>query len=189
MNSILKFDTDIFYLINNRLTSPALDVFFPYITQKFNFLGIIIIAAALIWFMGNRRDRFGLILLVLAVGLNDFASDILKHLFMRLRPCSALEGARVLVGCGGSFSMPSSHASNIFTAMVFLSTRYKKFTPVFLVIAVLVAYSRVYVGVHYPSDIMVGAIFGTGIAFLFYFADKKYTPVLFDYFSKKRGSV
>lgn len=164
MDAIAGFDAELFRLINNSLTSPFLDILMPYVTEKFNFLGVIIAAAVLIIVLGKRQDRIGLLLLVALVLLSDLAANTLKGVLARTRPCNAMDGVRLLVGCGSSFSMPSGHATNIFAAMVFLSTRYKRFMPAFLVFAFMVAYSRVYVGVHYPLDALVGALLGTAMA-------------------------
>lgn len=78
--------------------------------------------------------------------------------------------------------MPSGHATNIFAAMVFLTARYKKFFPLFLAIAFTVAYSRVYVGVHYPLDVMAGAMLGAVLALLF---TKAEVFIVSRYFDKK----
>ncbi|HBG46954.1 MAG TPA: phosphatase PAP2 family protein [Deltaproteobacteria bacterium] len=174
MDAIINFDTELFRLINTSWTAPFLDSLMVYVTGKMNFLGVIIVAAVLIWTLGKRQDRIGLIVLVAVVLTSDFASNYIKGVFMRIRPCNSLEGVRLLVGCGGSFAMPSGHATNIFAAMVFLSARYMKLCPVFLIIAALVAYSRVYVGVHYPADVTVGAILGGAIALAFYSAERGY---------------
>ena len=172
MDFITRFDIEIFRLINSSWTAPFLDSFMVYVTSKMNFLGVIIIAAVLIWIMGKRQDRLGLIILVVVVLLSDFASNTFKHIFERIRPCNALEGVSLLVGCGGSFSMPSGHATNIFAAMGFLSARYRRFWPAFIFIAVIVAYSRVYVGVHFPSDVIAGAFLGGSIALVFFSAER-----------------
>src|SRR3972149_5387557 len=172
MDAITRFDIELFRLINSVWTSPFLDSFMVYVTSKMNFLGAIIVAAVLIWILGKRQDRLGLVILVAVVLLSDFASNTFKHLFERIRPCSAFEGVRLLVGCGGSFSMPSGHATNIFAAMVFLSARYRRFWPAFIFIAFVVAYSRVYVRVHFPSDVIAGAFLGRVIALLFFSAER-----------------
>lgn len=172
MDAITRFDIELFRLINSVWTSPFLDSFMVYVTSKMNFLGAIIVAAVLIWVLGKRQDRLGLVILVAVVLLSDLASNTLKHLFERIRPCSGLEGVRLLVGCGGSFSLPSGHATNIFAAMVFLSARYRRFWPAFIFIAFVVAYSRVYVGVHFPSDVIAGAFLGSVIALVFFSAER-----------------
>ncbi|MDP2688949.1 MAG: phosphatase PAP2 family protein [Deltaproteobacteria bacterium] len=173
MDLMIAFDIWLFRLVNGVLTAPFLDSLMVYVTSKSNFLGVIIVAAALILVFGRRQDRVGLFILVAVVGTSDLTCNAFKHLFMRIRPCHALEGVRLLVGCGGAYSMPSGHATNIFAAMVFLSLRYKKVSPFFLAIASVVAYSRVYVGAHYPSDVVVGAALGTAIAMLYRQAETK----------------
>lgn len=174
MEAVLDLDIEIFRLVNSGLTAPWLDSVMTYVTDKMNFMGAIIVAAALIWVLGKRQDRIGLVVLIALVLLADFASNQLKHLIMRERPCNVIEGTRLLVGCAKSFSMPSSHATNIFAAMVFLTARYRKLWPAFIFMAVLVAYSRVYVGVHYPTDVLFGAALGTMMALLFYSAERGY---------------
>jgi len=173
MEALIRLDAGLFRLINGSLSAYWLDPVMQFVTVKFNFLGAIIAAAVLILVLGKRQDRVGLAVLVVTVSAADFTSNILKHLIMRARPCAVLEDVRMLVGCSNSFSLPSGHATNIFAAMVFLSLRYRKFTPVFLSFAFLVAVSRVYVGVHYPFDAAAGAAFGTGVAFVFTWAEKK----------------
>lgn len=164
MNLIARLDTALFSLVNGELTTPVLDLFMPFITDVNNFVIVIALAAAGLVVFGGERGRWAVLLLVLAVATSDFSSGLLKHLFGRIRPCEAVEGARLLSGCGDSYSFPSSHASNIFAAMVLLSTRYRRLWPAFISIAFLVAYSRVYVGVHYPLDVAAGTLLGTAIA-------------------------
>ncbi|HKJ87416.1 MAG TPA: phosphatase PAP2 family protein, partial [Gammaproteobacteria bacterium] len=101
-------------------------------------------------------------------------SGVVKDLVARPRPCDALEGVRMLVGCGGAFSFPSAHASNIFAAMVPLAVRVKRAWPAFIALAFTVAYSRVYVGAHYPSDVLAGTVLGTAVAVGFLLLEKRY---------------
>jgi undecaprenyl-diphosphatase len=164
MNFIARLDAALFGLVNGGLTTPALDLFMPFITDINNFVIVIALAIAGLVIFGGSRGRWVVLLLILAIAASDLTSGFFKNLFMRARPCDAIEGARLLSGCGGSFSFPSSHASNIFTAMVLLSTRYRRLWPAFLSVAFLVAYSRVYVGVHYPIDVAAGTLLGTAIA-------------------------
>jgi len=164
MEFIARLDRALFLLVNGDLTTPALDLFMPFITDINNFVIVIALASAGLAVFGGSRGRWVVILLVVAVVASDLASGLMKNLFMRVRPCDAVEGVRMLSGCGGSYSFPSSHASNIFAAMVLLSTRYRRLWPAFLSVAFLVAYSRVYVGVHYPSDVAAGTLLGTAIA-------------------------
>ncbi|NCX95309.1 MAG: phosphatase PAP2 family protein [Chitinophagia bacterium] len=106
---------------------------------------------------------------VLTFAITDYVSaSVLKPFFHRFRPChnpSLATVRRLLVDCGGEYGFPSSHASNHFGmawyAIATLGNRYKWVLPVALAWAALVAYSQVYVGVHYPADVACGAILGT----------------------------
>lgn len=173
MDAALRLDTGLFYLINTGLTSHFLDIFMPYVTQKFNFFGAsALVAAALMLIAGGKKERWAVVILIVAVFSADFLAAGLRHIFGRIRPCHALEGARVLVGCGGSFSFPSGHATNITAAMVFLTARYRRYAVIFLPIAFVISYSRVYVGVHYPLDVAGGAFLGAAVAMAFYGAER-----------------
>jgi undecaprenyl-diphosphatase len=84
----------------------------------------------------------------------------LKHAFDRTRPCHTVADVHLLVGCSHSFSMPSSHAANTGAAAFHFMLFYPQLWSVLLLAALAVAYSRVYVGVHYPGDVMVGLLVG-----------------------------
>lgn len=193
MDWILGLDRQFFLIINTQLTSPYLDVFMPYVTQKFNFFGLsVLIGAVLMLILGGKRERWGILLLVLAVLLADFLCAELKDVVGRVRPCRSIEGARVLTGCGDSFSFPSGHATNIFTAMVFMTARYRRYWFAFVPVAFIIAYSRVYVGVHYPLDVIGGAFLGSGVAMAFYQGEKlvirkKLATVLNQYLARRRS--
>ncbi|MBI5562261.1 MAG: phosphatase PAP2 family protein [Deltaproteobacteria bacterium] len=188
METILKLDAALFHLINGKLTAPWLDVVMPFVTEKFNFTGAVIAAAVGILILGKRKDRIGLVVLVLAVLASDIIANQLKHIFMRIRPCNALDGVRVVLGCSGSYSLPSGHATNIFAAMVFLAARYRRLFLVFLAFAGLVSYSRVYVGVHYPTDVLAGAAVGSGVAVFFAWAEIKAAALYEERCGGKRGA-
>jgi undecaprenyl-diphosphatase len=104
---------------------------------------------------------------------DQLSSNVIKHLFLRPRPCHVVDGAvvvegvRLLVGCGGGYSFPSSHAVNHFAAATFLSSYYPKAGRWLFCYAALVSLSRVFVGVHYPSDIAGGALIGMTVGWIF----------------------
>ncbi|MFQ5353574.1 MAG: phosphatase PAP2 family protein [Thermodesulfobacteriota bacterium] len=172
MKWLQGLDTAVFFFINDTLSSSVLDVVMPFITDKSHFIAIGIIVLILIIIKGKQAHRRTILLVAITVIISDFAAAGLKVAFGRVRPCHVLDGVNLLAGCGGSYSFPSGHATNITAAMVMLSLRHRKYTPLFLFAAAAVAYSRVYVGVHYPLDILGGAVLGAVIAFALYFAEK-----------------
>lgn len=115
--------------------------------------------------------HFKTVLLIIGVSfcsflITDWSANQMKHIITRQRPCNVLEDVRLLVTCTKSFSMPSNHAANAFsftTAMVYFTRRYMQRWLILYILALasFIGLSRVYVGVHYPLDIFVGAIFGS----------------------------
>src|SRR5512139_3838012 len=165
-------DTQIFFLINHGMANPLFDVLMPALTHQGYLLAIPLALYAL--YAGSRartptdrsygRDAFFAVLIaILAVPLADALGNQLKELIARPRLCQALESVRLLVRCASSFSLPSSHAvtSFAFAVPIFLLTRpflrpAWRLAP--LVLAAAIAFSRPYLGVHYPSDILAGAL-------------------------------
>lgn len=112
-----------------------------------------------------------LILIILAVTIADqFTSSFMKPFFERLRPCKDPSINQVIInvgGCGGKFGFASSHAANTFALSAFFLTLFRTSWMWALIgWAVIVSYSRVYLGVHYPGDILVGGLIGTVLGFL-----------------------
>jgi undecaprenyl-diphosphatase len=155
-----------------------LDQFWLLITKKENSLPLYLA----MFFLAQRYlgwKKFGLLVLftVLLIAVSDQFTNAFKDGFMRLRPCHDPEVSpllRPLNYCGGLYSFYSGHASNGFAAATFFALifiRYHKAFRWLFFWAFLLAFSRVYLGVHYLSDIVVGAAFGLfwGSAFAFAF--------------------
>jgi membrane-associated phospholipid phosphatase len=159
-----EIDTSLFFLINKNLRCGIFDVVMPFVTNnsKIIFLPLILLAV-----VRERSKAWSYVVIsLLAVAFADAGGAVLKNLIARTRPCNALEGVNLLVGCGKSFSMPSNHASNAFAfAMAFWLLRRDVATYFFVIVAAAIAFSRVYVGVHYPFDAAAGAVLGTGCAY------------------------
>jgi len=162
VSGVLALDTHLFVLLNQRWTSPFLDVVMPYLTDFDHWRVPLILVLLLALARGKAEARVGILVAILAVALTDqVCSSGVKPLFERPRPFRELEGVRQLVGAH-DWSFPSSHAANTFAAGVFLALRFARFRWI-LIIPVLVSYSRVYVGVHYPLDVLGGALLGGAI--------------------------
>jgi undecaprenyl-diphosphatase len=171
-------DTQLFFLINRGMANPLFDVLMPALSHQ-GYLLIIPLALYALFAGSRTRTPAGktyfvtalaaVLIAVLAVLLAETLGTWLKVLIARPRPCHALEGVRLLVDCAASFSLPSSHAITSFACAVPLSLLTRPFLPALwrlfpLVLAGMIAFSRPYLGVHYPSDILAAALLGGGVA-------------------------
>ncbi len=159
-------DLAVFQRINGA-GLPWLDPFFRMLSSHEFGLCALAIAGALLALGGGHRNVAGVLLLIAAVGAADLlGARLIKPWIARVRPCYALPpGTFRFIGMAANVgSMPSLHAANSFAAAgVILAERRRLAAPAYLV-ASLVALSRVYLGVHWPSDVVAGAVMGSGVA-------------------------
>jgi len=158
-------DIFIFHLINGPGQNSFFDWFMPFMTDLKNFTYVLL--ALGLWILWREKKAGVIFLVFVGVTLtitDQFSSHWLKDWVGRIRPCHILENVRLLTDCNTSYSFPSSHAVNIFAAAFFLSQPLKRFSPLFYGIAAVVGYSRVYIGIHYPLDVLGGAVIGLLIA-------------------------
>jgi undecaprenyl-diphosphatase len=161
---LLELDRSLFYFCNQSMRNWLFDVVFPFLTDL-NRKPVALVIVGILWVLlllkGGRHGRIAALLLVPTIVLSDhLSSSVLKFIIERARPCHELANVHLLVGCGSGYSFPSSHAVNNFAGALVLSYFLPRWTWAFFSFAALVAFSRVYVGVHYPSDIIGGAIIG-----------------------------
>lgn len=174
LDFIINTDTWFFYLLNKEIANPVFDAIFPFITDIKNWYLLYLIAFGWLLFKGGKEGRICAGMLVVTIIISDqISSHLVKELVGRPRPCHTLLDIRLLVGCGGGKSFPSSHAVNNFAAAVICSYFYRKNIRLFVTAAALMAFSRVYVGVHYPLDIYVGSFVGVAVSALIIIAYEK----------------
>lgn len=164
--SIQKFDEWLLLLVNREWTSTFADWFFPFITDLNRTTTYKVCAPLLLlvvlWVYFKKRGIYYFAVIVATMATSDWACNIfIKKNVQRLRPPDAGVDVILRTEFHGGFSFTSNHASNIFCSMTFLCLLFPKKAKYFLTVALLVAYSRMYVGVHYPSDVICGAILGT----------------------------
>jgi len=161
---LYEIDRALFLFINARLAHPVLDAVMPVVTDFSFWLIPGLLAAGLFVWRGRKRALVVLGLVLLTAALCDpLSSQVLKKLFARPRPCNPdafVEGGRFLLGMYRSLSFPSSHSMSMFSVATVFFRFYPKQGPYFYSFAAMIAYSRVYCGVHYPADVLAGAVFG-----------------------------
>jgi 4-amino-4-deoxy-L-arabinose transferase-like glycosyltransferase/membrane-associated phospholipid phosphatase len=160
-------DLAIFHWVNSTLRNPFFDVFMPFCSGNVFFVPVVVTACAALLWRGGARGRLCVLMLVLALALGDtLICNTMKQLVGRQRPFWVLADAHLSPGIGrtSSGSMPSSHAANWFAAAMVLCVYYRRSVWFMVPLACLVSFSRIYNGVHYPSDVLAGAILGSGYA-------------------------
>lgn len=176
LDLILEYDQKLFVWLNN-LGNEYFDWFWMLLTNKvFNFL---VYSIALIYLFKKIKTKsfISMILfLLILIFISDQTSNLFKNYFERLRPChdeQIFNFMRLVKNsCGGLYSFFSAHASNSFALASFFFFVYYKIIErkiiLFFILASLVSYSRVYIGVHYPLDIIIGAFFGFTTGFILF---------------------
>ncbi|TDH25484.1 phosphatase PAP2 family protein [Segetibacter sp. 3557_3] len=172
---LIKFDQQLFILINSTWTNTTFDSFFPIWRESITWAPLYLFLLLFSTMNFGLRALPWIVFLLFTATLTDqFSSNLLKDLIGRTRPCrdpDFMQYVRLLMNrCPSSGSFTSSHAMSHFGAAVFLSITlkeyFKKWTILFYVWAFSISYGQVYVGVHYPLDVIGGGILGAGIGFI-----------------------
>ena len=159
-----RLDDHLVRFINGTLANPVCDVLMP-VMSWLGSGGAVFAVAVLIIILSRQEKKMRGVLLLAGLTAVYYSTDLLKDLFARPRPFVAIPGLRVLESAGRNFSMPSGHAATAFMAATLLSRFFGRYAAWFAY-AGLVAFSRVYLGVHYVSDVAVGALVGVMIGLI-----------------------
>ncbi|MBU2551011.1 MAG: phosphatase PAP2 family protein [Proteobacteria bacterium] len=201
LESLLNLDRSLFFLINQGTRNPVFDLLMPVISEwKYFWLplfGLLIIFGL----RGSRRTRWALVALLVVFAMGDsLTTHVLKPFFDRPRPFSSLYDIHIYKGhwtttssyfTHKTLSFPSAHAVNVAGAAAVIIRYFPRWWPLPVVLAVLVFYSRVYLGLHYPSDVAAGLVLGLICAGVFFGIERvlvKKFPNRFTWLVREEGA-
>jgi undecaprenyl-diphosphatase len=174
-----SLDVRAFRLLNRDVVNPVFDAVMPLATDFNRSRYVVILIWCALVVFGKTRGRWAALVLIPVIAASDqLSSHLMKPLVGHLRPCDVLGNVHLWHGSEGwittpaevarsyksSFSFPSSHAANITASMLFLGLVYRRWLAPLLAVALVVSFSRIYVGVHWPSDVLVGIALGAALA-------------------------
>lgn len=172
MEQLLALDKEVFFWVNRGLVNPVFDHFLPIARNMFFWAPLYLFLIVFFALNFGKRGWWIIVGVLLTFACTDLmSSSIIKPWVGRLRPCNDEEvrqWVRLLVSCGGGKSFTSSHAANHFGLGLFVGLALKpyfRWAPfLFVIWAGTISLAQVYVGVHYPFDILGGALLGSTIA-------------------------
>lgn len=179
-----RFDFEILFFIKDHIRNGVFDVIVPFYTNLGDD-GIIWIALGVILLIPKKTRKCGVLVLAALLVMLITNNIILKNLIARPRPCATYPELVELVKIPHSYSFPSGHTVSAMAVAFTIFFQNKKFGIITLVFAFLMGLSRLYVGVHFPTDVFGGIIVGFVIALAVYSAEKKITPILVKKFQKQ----
>ena len=158
-------EQSIFYFFNHTIANPVCDSiieFFMKIPGQY----VLVLIFAIALFAGKRHLKITALTALSAYTIARYSYKLIKELVQRPRPFHVMDNVRLVIGPHGGYSFPSGHATTSFCLAAVIAMRYPKLSYPAFIIATLVALSRPYVGVHHPSDILVGSLLGMFIGFI-----------------------
>ncbi len=176
MNSLVEYDKTLFLFLNN-LGSEPWDGFWLLITHKLTAIPLYVVLLFLCFKkFGLKSTLITVVLVSIMIAATDQLANVFKYGIERLRPChdeTIMNSMRLVKShCGGKFGFFSAHAANALALATFFSLLFSGYSKVLVLLltfwAVLVAYSRIYIGVHYPLDVITGISIGMLAGWLFY---------------------
>ncbi len=168
MTGLIHFDETLFYLVNSGCQNLFFDWLMPLLRSKYIWVPFYVFIASFLLLNFHGKGMIAVVALVLAVAVADnVSSQLIKKSVQRLRPCKVMEPQKDMylrVPCGSGFSFPSSHAANHFAVATYLilllGKLFHRIKIPLVLWATVIAFAQVYVGVHYPLDVIGGALLG-----------------------------
>ncbi len=167
---IKSLDKNIFHFVNSALKNRAFDLAFPVITRLGEDL-LIIALGVLLFFLGRKKEKAVSVIILVTLFFSRLSVLVLKRLTHKPRPFLIYENVH-LIGKPIFSSFPSGHTTLATAICVVLCFKYKRLSPLFIFLAFLVGVSRLYVGQHYPTDVMAGFVLGSGVALAVLYLEK-----------------
>jgi undecaprenyl-diphosphatase len=165
---LISLDVSLFQFMNSGLSNTLFDILMQKITHQNNWIIPLCILFYILLFKTGKRGKIAFIILLIGFGITDyFSAQYIKPFIGRIRPShSMLDSIHLLVNKGGKWSFPSNHAANSFVLATILSYFFSQWKYPLFILASLIGFSRIYVGVHYPGDVVFGALLGYCIAWI-----------------------
>ena len=182
-NAVTSWDLSVLNFISENIRCPFLDTFFSFVT-KLGDGGVFWIMVTFILLIIPKQRKTGLMMAIAMILGLIIGNGILKNAVARIRPYDLVE-AEIIIKHLSDFSFPSGHTLVCFEAASVLTIRKSRLWIPAVVIAVLVAFSRLYLFVHYPTDVIAGAVLGILFGFCGVFLGGK----LYDFIAEKKGST
>lgn len=176
LDSLIHKDIELLIYLNN-LGSLQWDGFWLFITNKYSAIPLYLVLLYFTYkYYGLKRTFIAVLFVVLLITVSDQTCNLFKYGFKRLRPCHDENVSQfirmVKDSCGGLYGYFSAHAANSMSIAVFFGLLLKRknnyLFPILIIWALAAAYSRIYIGVHYPLDVITGVLLGVIYGTLFY---------------------
>ena len=166
METLLKLDVGFLLFLQDSVRNPILNSIMIFITSLGNG-GMLWIAATILLMIPKKTRKVGLMSAIALLGSLIINNNLIKNLVQRPRPFRTFPELQIIIPTPSEFSFPSGHTSSSFAAAaVFYRHLPKKLGVPSVVLAGLIGFSRLYVGVHYPTDVLAGVIMGILLSYM-----------------------
>ncbi|NMM64216.1 phosphatase PAP2 family protein [Clostridium sp. P21] len=159
MHLIQNLDTNLLIFIQENMHTALMDKIMPVITFMGS-KGLVWVCIGALLLINKKHRKVGIMLALSLILVTILGEGIIKHVVQRTRPCVDIPTMKMIIKGPTTYSFPSGHTAASFAAAGVLMSNFKKYGLYALILAILIAFSRLYLFVHYPSDVFVGMILG-----------------------------